>query len=148
MGARVEGSSNAATTTPAGDEAIYCASCGDGDQGYAPVEYAENNWIDVEGALCCSVLCAARQSGMSEADADLARGIAADGGDSDREDTPFAAPLGAALDEDTHEHDQTAEGGDAPGDVDRKFNSIIEVLSNEEVEQRMEEESNEEGGEQ
>lgn len=73
-------------------EAIFCPNCGDvggadftneetgysgttRPQGFAPVDAAEELWIEVDGQLCCGVYCAAKVAGLSEKQAQLARGM-------------------------------------------------------------------------
>jgi hypothetical protein len=87
MGRRVDNARNEVVSVDhpdgrlAAEEAVFCAHDGqpDGDppQGYAPVEYAERNWIEVDGQLCCSIYCAAKVAGLTEEQAQLARGAAA-----------------------------------------------------------------------
>jgi hypothetical protein len=85
MGQRVDASNNEVTSVefPQGHvleaEAVFCANCGDPGsetsppQGYAPVVYAEDNWIDVGRELTCGIYCAAKCAGLDEKDAQLAR---------------------------------------------------------------------------
>lgn len=74
MGKRVDNANNKVVQV-ADAEVIYCPNCGDeaSEQGHADLPWAEARWLDVGGTLCCSVYCAAKHSGYSEKEAQLAR---------------------------------------------------------------------------
>jgi hypothetical protein len=145
MGSRVDASSNKVE-----GDFVLCANCGrpddvhpDGFNGHAPLEYAEENWVDVNRELACSIYCAAKLSGMSEEEAQLARAMKTrmdmraegmdDLADADEayiqdiqdnpENHPFIPGLDAVADEDTHEHDQSAESMDT-GDIDAEWAEV------------------------
>ena len=50
-------------------EEYTCPQCG----GESDLDYAESNWRDVGGNLCCSAYCAALEGGASEEEAQEAR---------------------------------------------------------------------------
>ena len=84
MGERVDSATNKKADLsehPVGmlatEEAVFCVTCGTPDdespQGFAPVDYAEANWVAVGRALACSIYCAAKEAGFTEEQAQLAR---------------------------------------------------------------------------
>lgn len=173
MGERVNQAQNEVKKVQATPEAIFCPNCGNPDDsvmtrvddegndyethigptGYAPADYAEGHWIEVDGWLCCSIYCAAKVRGASEEQAQLARGLKtrldmrADGreeeADADEayvkdmlenpEQYPLVAQLDEIADEDTHEKVLArVEGESSTSDIDEEFSQLMEDLKTEE----------------
>lgn len=148
MGQKVDSSSNVVH-----GDFVLCANCGreddvhpDGFQGHAPVDYAEDNWIDVGRKLTCSIYCAAKVADFSEEEAQIARAKktqadlrkAGDEEAADRdaeyvqalaernEDFPYAPPLDAVADESDHPHNLTVEASE--DDIDSEWEEIRKAL--------------------
>jgi hypothetical protein len=130
MGERVDAAANGVVEHE-GQELIACPICGeDPPNGHGTVEFAEGNWIEVEGSLYCNIEHAALGYGLSPAQAQLAkaqaaREIARDQGvsesiiraDEDRvrdivenpDEHPYAVALEEVADDDTHERETPEE---------------------------------------
>ncbi len=129
MGERVDAAANNVVDVE-GQECVFCPICGDqgGDpvQGHATVEFAEGNWIEVDGSLYCNIEHAALGHGLSPAQAQLARAeaarqIARDQGVSaaiiaadeayvydlveNPQEYPYSPSLEEVADDDTHERE-------------------------------------------
>lgn len=168
MGQRIDAAANevkSVSAAPGAREAIFCPNCGDEDgftmtrqdddgneytteippSGYAPVAFAETDWIEVDGSLYCSIYCAAKGAGLTEEQAQLARSektrmdLREDGRDDladlderrvaaiiERpEDFPLAARLQDIADEDDHPHDQTVDATEGAQEEQERFEQII-----------------------
>lgn len=142
-------------------EAIFCTNCGDmggaeftneetgysgttSPQGYAPVADAEEQWIEVDGQLCCGVYCAAKVAGLSEKQAQLARGMktrmemrkAGFGELADLDEQHIQAildgeaqsvPFEHVADEDTHDIDTTPDNEGA-NELSAEFEEILRQM--------------------
>jgi hypothetical protein len=149
MGERVDAAANGVVEHE-GQELIACPVCGeDPPNGHGTVEFAEGNWIEVDGSLYCNIEHAALGSGLTPAQAQLAKAEAArqilrenghgDLADADEarvrdivenpENHPYAVALEEVADEDTHERETPEEEKSIYSDEDQAFaEGILETI--------------------